>query len=144
MEFYKLKITPIVVFVFMIQRIFPCWALAPTHCTIGGFFYFRSLMKSAFLVTKGLSIVFGISLLAFTSTSHSFTALIRELSSWSLEEKFHIYARHVLFSTLILQFENVLYIYLLFLILKVMNDTCVIHIERKIPFLLSFESHCAC
>ena len=51
---------------------------------------------------------------------------------------------HVLFFTLILQFENILYIhiYILFLILKVMNDACVFHIKRKIPFLLSFESLC--
>ena len=33
-EFYKLKITLIVVFVITIQRMFPSWALAPTHCTI--------------------------------------------------------------------------------------------------------------
>ena len=33
-EVCKLIITPIVVFVIMIQRIFPSWALAPPHCTI--------------------------------------------------------------------------------------------------------------
>ena len=33
-EFCKLKITPIVVFVIMTQRIFPSWALALTHRTI--------------------------------------------------------------------------------------------------------------
>ena len=32
-------------------------------------------------------------LLVCNSTSHSFAALTRELSSWTLEEKFHIYAR---------------------------------------------------
>ena len=31
--------------------------------------------------------------LVFNSTSHSFAALTRELSSRTLEEKFHIYAR---------------------------------------------------
>ena len=36
---------------------------------------------------------YGISLLAFNSTSHSFAALTRELSSLTLEEKFHVYAR---------------------------------------------------
>ena len=36
---------------------------------------------------------YGISLLVFNSTSHSFAALTRELSSWTLVEKFHIYAR---------------------------------------------------
>ena len=35
----------------------------------------------------------GISLLVFNSTSYSFAALSRELSSETLEEKFHIYAR---------------------------------------------------
>ena len=34
-----------------------------------------------------------ISLLVFNSTSHSFAVLTRELSSLTLEEKFHIYAR---------------------------------------------------
>ena len=33
-EFCKLKITPIIVFVIMTQRIFPSWALEPTHCAI--------------------------------------------------------------------------------------------------------------
>ena len=32
-------------------------------------------------------------LLVCNSTSHSFAALTRELWSWTLEEKFHIYAR---------------------------------------------------
>ena len=42
---------------------------------------------------------YGISLLEFNSTSHSLTALTRELSSWTVEEKFHISTRtHVLFS----------------------------------------------
>ena len=36
---------------------------------------------------------FGISFLVFNSTSHSFAVLTRELSSQTLEEKFHIYAR---------------------------------------------------
>ena len=36
---------------------------------------------------------YGISLLVFNSTPHSFAALTRELSSYTLEEKFHIYAR---------------------------------------------------
>ena len=36
---------------------------------------------------------YGISLLVFKSTSHSLTALTRELSSWTLEEKFHISTR---------------------------------------------------
>ena len=35
---------------------------------------------------------FGISFLVFNSTSHSFAVLTRELSSQTLEEKFHIYA----------------------------------------------------
>ena len=39
----ELKITPIVVFAIMIQRIFPSWALGATHCTI---------------VIRGLSILF--------------------------------------------------------------------------------------
>ena len=34
----------------------------------------------------------GISLLVFNSTSHSFAELTCELSSLTLEEKFHIYA----------------------------------------------------
>ena len=33
-EFWKLKITTIVAFVIVIQRIFPSWELAPTHSTI--------------------------------------------------------------------------------------------------------------
>ena len=36
---------------------------------------------------------YGISLLVFNSTSHSSGALTRELSSKTLEEKFHIYTR---------------------------------------------------
>ena len=36
---------------------------------------------------------YGISLLVFNSTSHSFAALTLELSCLILEEKFHIYAR---------------------------------------------------
>ena len=36
---------------------------------------------------------FGISFLVFNSTSHSFAVLTHELSSQTLEEKFHIYAR---------------------------------------------------
>ena len=36
----------------MIQRIFP--ELAPTHSTNFRFIYFHSLMKSAFLLSKGL------------------------------------------------------------------------------------------
>ena len=36
---------------------------------------------------------YGISLLVFNSTSHSFAALARELLSQTLGEKFHIYAR---------------------------------------------------
>ena len=36
---------------------------------------------------------YGISLLVFNSTSHSFAALTHELSSLTLEEKLHIYAR---------------------------------------------------
>ena len=82
----------------------------------------------------------GIPLLVFTSTSHSFTAVDHSKRN-SISTR-----AHVLFFTLILQFENILYIhiYILFLILKVMNDACVFHIKRKIPFLLSFESHCTC
>ena len=38
-----------------------------------------------------------ISLLVFNSTSHSFAALTRVLSSQTLEEKFHIYARPRIF-----------------------------------------------
>ena len=34
-----------------------------------------------------------ISLVAFNSTSYSFALLTRELSSWTLEEKFRIYTR---------------------------------------------------
>ena len=33
-NFWKLKITTIVAFVIVIQRIFPSWELAPTHSTI--------------------------------------------------------------------------------------------------------------
>ena len=36
---------------------------------------------------------YGISLLVFNATSHSFATLNHELSSRTLEEKFHIYAR---------------------------------------------------
>ena len=36
---------------------------------------------------------YGISLLVFNSTSHLFAAPTRELSSQTLEEKLHIYAR---------------------------------------------------
>ena len=43
---------------------------------------------------------YGISLLVFNSTSHSFTALTREPSSERLEEKFHIYARPGMFYSL--------------------------------------------
>ena len=47
-----------IVFVIMIQRIFPSWALAPTHCAIFigycPFLYFQSWIKSAFLVSIGL------------------------------------------------------------------------------------------
>ena len=51
-------ITTIFVFVIMIQRIFPSQESAPTHSTIVirgcRFIYFHSLMKSAFLPSKGL------------------------------------------------------------------------------------------
>ena len=62
-------------------------------------------MKSAFLLSKGLLCLYDkqnntwflvdmeISLLVFNSTSHSFAALTRELSSQTLEEKFPINAR---------------------------------------------------
>ena len=54
-EFCKFKIPPIVVFVIMIQSIFPSWALAPTHCTIvDASIYFLLLLTSAFLVTNAL------------------------------------------------------------------------------------------
>ena len=36
--------------------------------------------------------------LVFNSTSYSFAALTRELSSSTLEEKVHIYALHFIFS----------------------------------------------
>ena len=53
-----MKITPIIVFVIMIQRIFASSSLATAHCVIffGNcrFLYFHSLLKSAFLVSKGL------------------------------------------------------------------------------------------
>ena len=41
---------------------------------------------------------YGISLLVINSTSHTFAALTRELSSYTLEEKFHITRAHILFS----------------------------------------------
>ena len=53
-----MKITTIVGFVIMIQRIFPSRELAPTHSRLlfrdCQFIYFHSLMKSAFLFSKGL------------------------------------------------------------------------------------------
>ena len=33
-DFFKLKITSIIVFVIMIKHLFPSWALSPTHCAI--------------------------------------------------------------------------------------------------------------
>ena len=50
---------------------------------------------------------YGISLVVFNSTSHSFAALTRELSSYTLEEKFHIYAR----PCIILYFSHKLWCY---------------------------------
>ena len=41
---------------------------------------------------------YGISLLVINSTSHTFAALTRELSSQTLEEKFHITRAYILFS----------------------------------------------
>ena len=41
---------------------------------------------------------YGIYLLVFKSISHSFAALTRSISIWSLEDKFHISARHSLFT----------------------------------------------
>ena len=53
-----MKITTIVGFVIMIQRIFPSRELAPTHSRLlfrdCQFIYFHSLMRSAFLFSKGL------------------------------------------------------------------------------------------
>ena len=53
-----LNITPIVVFVIMIQRIFPVepWPQCNVRFLFRNcrFFYFYSLVKSAFLVSKGL------------------------------------------------------------------------------------------
>ena len=53
-----MKITTIVGFVIMIQRIFPSRELAPTHSRLlfrdCQFIYFHSLMKSAFIFSKGL------------------------------------------------------------------------------------------
>ena len=65
---------------------------------------------TTFLVSKGLLCLYDkqnntwllvdikISLLLLNSTSHSFAALTRGLSSCTLEEKFHILAQYVLFS----------------------------------------------
>ena len=50
-EFFKLKITSIIVFVIMIQRIFPFWALAPTHCAI----FIGELSISLFLFINKVS-----------------------------------------------------------------------------------------
>ena len=99
-----MKITTIVVFVIMIQRIFPSQELAPTH---DSFIFIHQ--ESTFLVSKGLLCLYDkqnntwllvdikISLLVLNSTSHSFAALTRGLSSCTLKEKFHILAHHVLF-----------------------------------------------
>ena len=67
-------------------------------------FYFHWLVKSSFLVSKGLLSIYNkqnntrlladMEFLFACFTQH----LTRELSSWTLEKKFHIYARHVLFS----------------------------------------------
>ena len=65
---------------------------------------FHSLIMSTLLVSKGLWCLYNkeikhgclsiwISLLVFNSIPHSFAAFTRELSSLTLEEKFHIYAR---------------------------------------------------
>ena len=75
-EVCKLKITTIVVFVIMIQRIFPSKELAPMHSTIVDSFIFIHKWSRV-----------------FNSTSHSFAALTRELSSQTLEEKFPMNAR---------------------------------------------------
>ena len=72
---------------------------------------------------------YGISLLVFNSASHSFAALTHKLSSWTLEEKFHIYARPciILYLKLLLgkfmvvnQFELTL---ILKIPLKILHDT---------------------
>ena len=104
LEFCQLKITPIIVFVFIIHYIFFILSLKhqPTVQFLFGncrFLYFHLLIKSPFLVIEELLCLEdkqndGISLLVLNSTSHSFTALTRdELSSKTLEEKFLIYAR---------------------------------------------------
>ena len=49
---------------------------------------------------------YGISLLVFNSTAHSFAVLTRELSSLTLEEKFHIYARPYIILYLLIFFTK--------------------------------------
>ena len=48
---------------------------------------------------------YGISLLVFNSIPHLFATLTREMSLWTLEEKFHISAHHLL---LFILFFNVI------------------------------------
>ena len=52
-EFCKLKITPIVVFVIMIQPIFPSWALSANALYDKGFFNFLHWWSWLFLSLKG-------------------------------------------------------------------------------------------
>ena len=101
------KLRPLFVFI-VFQRIFSSWALAPTHFTIItrglSILLFSFINKLTFPVSKGLLCLYDkenntwllvdMEFLFSCSTPHltrSFP-LTRELSSESLEEKFHIHA----------------------------------------------------
>ena len=49
---------------------------------------------------------YGISLLVFNSISHSFATLTREISRWTLEEKFHVSARPCIIVYLLLKTQS--------------------------------------
>ena len=118
-----MKITTIVVFVITIQRIFSNLGVSANalHDCYSGFVdscIFIHKCSRFFLLSKGLLCLYGkqmivvacrygISLLVFNLTSHSFAALTRELSSQTLEEKFHTYARPSIILYLNVRFEVV-------------------------------------
>ena len=81
---------PIVVFVIM----FPSWALAPSTVWLR-ILLFSFINKVGFLVTKGLLCLYD----KQNNTRHLTRSLCSLLSSqsWTLEEKFHNYARPCIF-----------------------------------------------
>ena len=91
-------------------------------------------MNAAFFPIRGLSCLYDkqnntwllvdmeFSLLVFNSTSHSFAAFTRELSSETLEEKFHIYAHPCI----------ILYLsYFLYFLFSVCDNYVILHALYK-------------